>query len=120
MTTGDGMYEVHDYKTSATLPYEEYLKEDRQLALYALAILNSYQDAKDVKLLWHFLAFDKTIVLQKTQEELDKKSENQIKSEFIDTLFEALGWDMRKDAEREERVLKGRADYILKLSNQKK
>jgi len=53
-----------------------------------------------------------------TKEELNKKSENQIKSEFIDPLFEALGWNMRKDAEREERVLKGRADYILKLGNQ--
>ena len=54
-----------------------------------------------------------------TKEELDHKSENQIKSEFIDPLFEALGWSMRKDAEREERVLKGRVDYILKLANQK-
>lgn len=53
-----------------------------------------------------------------SKEEVDKKSENQIKSEFIDPLFEALGWDMKKDAEREERVLKGRADYILKLKNQ--
>ena len=52
------------------------------------------------------------------KEELDKKSENQIKSEFIDPLFEALGWDMRKDAEREPRVLKGRADYILRIGNQ--
>lgn len=32
-----------------------------------------------------------------TKEQLDIKSENQIKSEFIDPLFEALGWDMRKD-----------------------
>ncbi|MFA6022865.1 MAG: N-6 DNA methylase [Candidatus Pacearchaeota archaeon] len=54
-----------------------------------------------------------------TKEELDTKSENQIKSQFIDPLFEALGWDMRNEAEREERVLKGRADYILKLGNQK-
>ena len=54
-----------------------------------------------------------------TKEELDHKSENQIKSEFIDPLFEALGWNMRKDAEREEKILKGRADYILKLGNQK-
>jgi predicted type IV restriction endonuclease len=54
-----------------------------------------------------------------TKEEQESKSENQIKSEFIDQLFEALGWDMRKDAEREERVLKGRADYILRLGNQK-
>ena len=55
-----------------------------------------------------------------SKEKLSDKSENQIKSEFIDPLFEALGWDMRKDAEREERVLKGRADYILKIGNQNK
>ena len=55
-----------------------------------------------------------------SKEELDKKSENQIKSEFIDPLFEALGWDMRKDAERESRILKGRADYILKVENQER
>jgi hypothetical protein len=54
-----------------------------------------------------------------SKEQIDGKSENQIKSEFIDPLFEALGWDMRKDAEREERVLKGRADYIMKIRNQK-
>ena len=50
--------------------------------------------------------------------ELDKKSEIQIQTEFIDELFKALGWDMRKDVEREERVLKGRADYIFRLGNQ--
>lgn len=79
MTTGDGKYEIHDYKTSATLPYEEYLKEDRQLALYALAVLKKYQDAKDVKLVWHFLAFDKSIVLEKTQEELERLRQDTIK-----------------------------------------
>lgn len=55
--------------------------------------------------------------LNYNKNELDNKSENQIKSEFIDPLFEALGWDMRKNAEREERVLKGRADYIIKEGN---
>jgi len=58
--------------------------------------------------------------LEYNQEGLNDKSENQIKSEFIDPLFEALGWDMRKDAEREERVLKGKADYIMRLGNQEK
>lgn len=53
-----------------------------------------------------------------TQDELGSKSENQIKSEFIDPLFEALGWNMRKDAEREEKILKGRADYILRIGNE--
>ncbi len=54
-----------------------------------------------------------------SKEDLDKKSENQIKAEFIDPLFESLGWDMRKDAERESKVLKGYVDYLLKLGNQK-
>jgi len=64
------------------------------------------------KLVNEFLEFSK--------DEIDKKSEFQIQSEFIDPLFKALGWDMRKDAEREERVLKGRADYILRIGNQNK
>jgi len=64
------------------------------------------------KLVNEFLEFSK--------DELNGKSEFQIQSEFIDPLFKALGWDMRKDAEREERVLKGRADYILRIGNQDK
>lgn len=52
-----------------------------------------------------------------SKEELDNKSEPQIQAEFIDELFSALGWDMRKDVEREARVLKGRADYIFKIGN---
>ena len=58
--------------------------------------------------------------LEYSKDEINKKSENQIKSEFIDPLFECLGWDMRKDAEREERILKGRADYIMRIGNQDK
>ena len=56
--------------------------------------------------------------LKYSKEEINSKSENQIKSEFIDPLFEALGWDMRKEAEREEKILRGRADYILRNQNQ--
>jgi len=52
------------------------------------------------------------------EEELAKKSEFQIQTEFIDPLFEALGWNMRKDAERERKILGKRADYILKVGNQ--
>lgn len=72
--------------------------------------LNKEQAKEKIKeLVQEFLNYNKN--------ELDNKSENQIKSEFIDPLFEALGWDMRKNAEREERVLKGRADYIIKERN---
>lgn len=50
-------------------------------------------------------------------EELNKKSEPDIKSKFIEPLFEALGWQ-KDDMELEARVLKGRADYILRIGNQ--
>ncbi|MBI5061537.1 MAG: PD-(D/E)XK nuclease family protein [Candidatus Aenigmarchaeota archaeon] len=94
MTTGDGKYEIHDYKTNANLPYEEYLKEDRQLALYALAVLNNYQDAKDVKLIWHFLAFDKSIVLQKTREDLEKLKTETMR--LIDKINSTTAFEPRK------------------------
>ena len=68
----DGVYEIHDYKTNAYLPPEEQMREDRQLALYALAVLSRYQDASQVKLIWHFLASDKMVVIEKTEEELDR------------------------------------------------
>jgi len=50
-------------------------------------------------------------------DEFDKKSEEQIKFLFIEPLLEALNWK-KQDIEKEARVLKGRADYILKLENQ--
>ena len=49
--------------------------------------------------------------------ELDGMPEEQIKFRFIEPLFEALGWK-REDIEKEKRVLRGRADYILKIGNQ--
>jgi len=53
------------------------------------------------------------------KDELDSMSEDQIKTWFIEPLFEALGWE-RYDMFKEERILKGRADYILKIGNQDK
>jgi len=79
MSTGDGKYEIHDYKTNIEVPQEEYLKKDRQLALYAIAIIEKYQDAKNVKLIWHFLSGNKEIVIEKTNEELEKLKADTIK-----------------------------------------
>ncbi len=75
----DGVYEIHDYKTNASLPLQEYLQEDRQLALYAIAVKQMYQDVKDVKLIWHFLAPNKEVVIQKTEEQLEKLKQDTIK-----------------------------------------
>jgi len=78
---GDGVYEIHDYKTNANLPIKEYLEDDRQLALYALSVLKDYQDAKKVRLVWHFLAHNKKFVIEKSMEELEK-----LRKETIDLI----------------------------------
>jgi len=54
-----------------------------------------------------------------SKNEVDAMPEEQIKFRFIEPLFEALGWD-KEDIEKEKRVLKGRADYILRIGNQNK
>ena len=76
----DGIYEIHDYKTNSSLPQRSQLEEDRQLALYALAVREKYPNAKDVKLVWHFLSFNQDIVLEKSPEELEKLRKDVIAS----------------------------------------
>lgn len=51
--------------------------------------------------------------------ELDSMKEEQIKFKFIEPLLRALGWEI-EDINKEETVLKGRADYILRIGNQDK
>ena len=70
LADNDGTYEVHDYKTSLTLPTVDDLSRDRQLALYALAVRHMYDDADDVELVWHYVAFDKELRVRKSDEEL--------------------------------------------------
>ncbi len=66
----DGSYEIHDYKTSNTLPSQEFLDKDRQLAIYEYGVRQMYPDAKKVRLIWHFLAFDKELESSRTGQEL--------------------------------------------------
>jgi len=84
MESKGGYYEVHDYKTNSRLPLPEYIENDRQLALYAIGIKERYPDVKDVRLIWHFLAFDKEIDSTRTDEELEKLKKNVI--ELIDRI----------------------------------
>jgi tRNA1(Val) A37 N6-methylase TrmN6 len=63
------------------------------------------------KIVSKFLAIPKS--------ELDEMKEEQIKFRFIEPLFEALGWE-KEDIFKEERILKKRADYILRIGNQDK
>ena len=57
--TSKGIYEIHDYKTSGSLPSQDKLDNDRQLALYQIGIKEKFKDTKEISLIWHYLIFDK-------------------------------------------------------------
>ena len=68
---GDGVYEVHDYKTGLNLSKQEDLDKDWQLAMYSLWVTQRFKDFKKVRLVWHFLAFDKEMDSYRTKEQLE-------------------------------------------------
>lgn len=67
MDMGDGLYEVHDYKTNTALPKQGELDKDRQLAMYSLWVRRQFKDFKKVRLVWHFVAFDKELDSYRTE-----------------------------------------------------
>jgi putative RecB family exonuclease len=69
--TAPGTYEIHDYKTSASLPPRERVARDRQLSLYQIGIEQGFPDAEQVELVWHYVAFGKTIRLTRSPEALE-------------------------------------------------
>jgi putative RecB family exonuclease len=68
---GNGVYEVHDYKTNNSLPKQEKLDEDRQLAMYSLWVKLNHKDCKKVRLVWHYVAFDKELDSFRTVSQLE-------------------------------------------------
>ncbi len=68
-------YEIHDYKTSNHLPNREKIHEDRQLALYSIAIKETFGYNNEVSLVWHYLAHNKKISSKKTNEQLENLKE---------------------------------------------
>lgn len=76
MDLGEGVYEVHDYKTNMSLPKQEDLDKDRQLAMYSLWVREQFQDFKKVRLVWHFLAFDKEMESFRTKKQLEDLRES--------------------------------------------
>lgn len=53
----------------------------------------------------------------KNKEQVNAQNEEWVKWNYIEPLLEILGWN-RGDIEKEYRVLKGRADYLLKVGNE--
>lgn len=83
MDMGAGLYEVHDYKTGSSLSKQEELDKDRQLAMYSQWVRQNFKDFKKVRLVWHFLAFDKEMDSYRTKEELENLRE-EILSQIAD------------------------------------
>ena len=65
-------YEIHDYKTANFLPKQEKFDQDRQLALYAIAIRELFGKDKKILLIWHYLNHNQKIISKRTDEEYDK------------------------------------------------
>ena len=69
--TGEGLYEVHDYKTSTRMPSDAEIEADFQLALYQMGVQDMYADSRRVDLVWHYLSFNAEIRKNITPTALD-------------------------------------------------
>jgi len=72
----DGTYRIHDYKTSAYLPSQEQADSDRQLGLYYIGVQKRWPDIKNIRLIWHYLAFDRELVSLRSDEALAQLADN--------------------------------------------
>jgi putative RecB family exonuclease len=82
--TQGGIYHIHDYKTSAYLPSQEDIDNDRQLAFYQIGVQKRWPVVQEVQLIWHYLAFDCLLVSQRSQEKIAELAEETIR--LIDEL----------------------------------
>ena len=62
--------EIHDYKTSNRLPTKGDVESDRQLAFYQMGVAEKWQGIQEVRLIWHYLAFDTEIHSSRTPDQL--------------------------------------------------
>lgn len=93
---GDGFYEIIDYKTNSDLPSIQSLQDNWQLPLYHLGLSQMYPDLKRVKCTWHFLAFNKKLSIEKTQDDL--KALNQNVAQLIAQIEANLEYEPRVSA----------------------
>ena len=74
------VHQIHDYKTSAYLPSQQDADNDRQLGLYHIGVQKKWPDIKNIRLVWHYLAFDKDLVSSRSEEAISKLVEDTIKT----------------------------------------
>ena len=75
----DSVVQIHDYKTSANLPSQADVDTDRQLALYQIGVQQKWPDFKNIRLIWHYLAFDMELVSSRSLETISELARNTMK-----------------------------------------
>ncbi|HWO58034.1 MAG TPA: PD-(D/E)XK nuclease family protein [bacterium] len=83
----DGAIEIHDYKTNQRMRTQEEVDRDRQLALYQIGIQRRLNDVKNVRLIWHYLRANRSLVSTRTPDQLEELRFDTIR--LIDTIEEA-------------------------------
>lgn len=83
----DGTIEIHDYKTNMRMRTQEEVDKDRQLALYQIGIQHRLNDVKGVKLIWHYLRANRSLVSTRTPDQLEELRFDTIR--LIDTIEDA-------------------------------
>jgi len=94
--TGDDIYQIHDYKSSAYLPSQEDADNDRQLGLYHIGLQKKWPDIKDIRLVWHYLAFDRELVSSRPEESISKLVDDTMR--LIDEIEAAEDFPPRESA----------------------
>ena len=94
--TKDGIYEIHDYKTSIHLPGQQDVDNDRQLGLYHIGVQKKWPDVEDIRLIWHYIAFDRELVSYRTPEAISSLIQNT--KSLIDEIEAAEDFPPRESA----------------------
>ncbi|HJT24684.1 MAG TPA: PD-(D/E)XK nuclease family protein, partial [bacterium] len=77
----EGTLWIHDYKTSSRKISEEDARNEDQLALYQIGLTQNphFGPKEKMKLLWHFVAFEKDqVVSERTPKEIERLKERYI------------------------------------------
>jgi len=113
----DGRYEIHDYKTTGSMPMPAYFDDDRQLALYQIGVEKTRKDVGEIDLVWHYLIHDKEVRSSRDRATLDGLKEDvmatirQIESAEAEGRFPAIESALCKWCEYQSlcHPIKGRA-----------
>ncbi len=76
----EGNYYVCDYKTNSRMKQQEEADNDRQLAMYSIWVNEKFKDVKSVKLVWHMLKFNETVISERNNEQLEKLHDEMIET----------------------------------------